>query len=91
MDYQYPIDYSWSTEETIDVIKFFESVEQAYEKGITKEQFMDKYRRFKQIVPGKAEEKKLTGEFEEMSGYSSYKILQKAKTAEEGSKLSMQP
>ncbi|PLT28043.1 UPF0223 family protein [Peribacillus deserti] len=90
MDYQYPIDYSWSTDETIAVIHFFESVEQAYEKGISKEQFMDTYRRFKEIVPGKAEEKKLTGEFEEISGYSSYKVLQKAKSAEEGARLSMQ-
>ncbi|WP_409292031.1 UPF0223 family protein [Peribacillus sp. SCS-37] len=89
MEYQYPIDYSWTTEETVDVIRFFEFVEQAYEKGIQKERLMDQYRRFKQIVPGKADEKKLTGEFEEMSGYSSYRTIQKAKEAEPGAAIKM--
>ncbi|WP_409294512.1 UPF0223 family protein [Peribacillus sp. SCS-26] len=89
MEYQYPIDYSWTTEETVDVIRFFECVEQAYEKGIQKERIMDQYRRFKQIVPGKADEKKLTGEFEEMSGYSSYRTIQKAKDAEPGTAIKM--
>ncbi len=32
MEYSYPILADWSTEEIIDVIKFFEGVEQAYEK-----------------------------------------------------------
>ncbi|MFD6440507.1 UPF0223 family protein, partial [Peribacillus sp. NPDC060186] len=54
MDYQYPMDLDWSTEEIVDVIKFFEEVEKAYESKIQKEAFMKAYRRFKEIVPGKA-------------------------------------
>ncbi|NEU35490.1 hypothetical protein GN156_33080, partial [bacterium LRH843] len=38
MEYQYPISLDWSTEEIIDVVKFFESIEKAYEKGIEREQ-----------------------------------------------------
>ncbi|MDF2789209.1 MAG: hypothetical protein K0S80_2307, partial [Neobacillus sp.] len=64
MEYQYPIDYHWTTDEIVDVIKFYEAIERAYEKGIERDELMDIYRRFKEIVPGKAEEKTLCGEFE---------------------------
>lgn len=87
MEYQYPIDYHWSTDEIIDVVRFFELVEQGYEKGVSRDEFLNSYRRFKEIVPSKSEEKKICGEFEEMSGYSAYKIVQAAKAAEPGAKL----
>lgn len=89
MEYQYPIDYHWSTEEIVDVIKFFECVEAAYEKGIERDTLMATYRRFKEIVPSKAEEKKICGEFEEMSGYSSYRLIKKARESESGIKIKM--
>ena len=72
MEYQYPVDYTWSTNEIVDVITFFQAVEKAYESKILKEDVMKVYRRFKEIVPGKADEKKYTDEFEEISGYSGY-------------------
>ncbi|MBD8068454.1 UPF0223 family protein [Bacillus sp. PS06] len=79
MNYQYPIDFSWDTTETVDVIRFFQCVEQAYEKGVEREILIAAYKRFKEIVPSKSEEKKLCGEFEEASGYSTYFLLKKAK------------
>ncbi len=82
MDYQYPISPDWKTEEIIDVINFYQSVEKAYEKGINREELMITYRRFKEIVPSKAEEKQIDREFEEISGYSSYRVIKKAKEAE---------
>ncbi|MBG9589365.1 UPF0223 family protein [Cytobacillus firmus] len=90
MEYQYPIDQDWSTEEIVDVIKYFESIEMAYEKGIEREQFMNAYRRFKEIVPGKAQEKNICDDFEEQSGYSSYRIVKLAKERSAGDKLKMQ-
>ncbi|MFS0861327.1 UPF0223 family protein [Fredinandcohnia sp. 179-A 10B2 NHS] len=89
MDYQYPISYEWSTEEVVDVIRFFENVEKAYEKGIAKEQLMSAYKRFKEIVPSKSEEKQVCGEFEETSGYSAYRVVQKAKTSTDQSIVKM--
>jgi uncharacterized protein YktA (UPF0223 family) len=89
LEYQYPIDYHWTTDEIVDVIKFYEAIERAYEKGIERDELMDIYRRFKEIVPGKAEEKTLCGEFEDISGYSSYRTIKKAKTALPGEKISM--
>lgn len=89
MDYQYPILFDWSTDETIEVIQFYTSVEKAYEKGIEREELMASYKQFKKIVPSIAEEKKLCGEFEEISGYSAYRVMQKAKSAEPGDKIKM--
>ncbi|WP_462409117.1 UPF0223 family protein [Neobacillus sp. Marseille-QA0830] len=89
MEYQYPIDYNWSTEEIIDVIKFFEAVEKAYENGIDRDKIMNAYRRFKEIVPSKAQEKTICNEFEEMSRYSSYRTIQRAKEASPGERILM--
>lgn len=89
MEYSYPFSTDWSTEEVIDVVSFFESIEQAYEKGILKETLMERYRRFKEIVPGKADEKRICNEFEEASGYSSYQVVQKMKQASEQTKIRM--
>jgi uncharacterized protein YktA (UPF0223 family) len=89
MEYQYPIDHTWSTDEIVDVIKFFQCIEFAYEKGIERDVLLNVYRRFKEIVTSKAEEKTLCGEFEEMSGYSSYRTIQKAKESASGDKIRM--
>lgn len=72
--YDYPIDYTWSTEEIIDVIALYNAVEKAYEEGISKEEFMKCYRRFTEIVDSKAEQKRIDKEFEHVSQYSIYKV-----------------
>lgn len=59
MEYEYPIDLDWSNEEMISVINFFNHVEKYYESGVTAGDFMDAYKRFKEIVPAKAEEKQI--------------------------------
>ncbi|MBS4193843.1 UPF0223 family protein [Lederbergia citri] len=82
MEYQYPFSLDWTTEEIVDVVHFFHAIEKAYETGIEKSELMNRYRRFKEIVPSKAEEKRIDKEFEEVSGYSSYKTIKKAKEAE---------
>ncbi|HAQ07547.1 MAG TPA: hypothetical protein DCR24_08525 [Bacillus bacterium] len=87
MEYQYPIDYTWSTDEIVDVIHFFESIEKAYEKGIERDAMLTAYRRFKEIVPSKAEEKTIFKEFEEESGYSSYQAIKAIKEKSSGEKI----
>ncbi|WP_071459302.1 UPF0223 family protein [Bacillus massilinigeriensis] len=89
MEYQYPIDYTWSTEEIIDAVHFFECVETAYEKGIARIELLDAYRRFKEIVPGKAQEKTICNEFEAASGYSTYRTVQAAKAAADETTIKM--
>ncbi|MEK9197630.1 UPF0223 family protein [Ureibacillus sp. 179-F W5.1 NHS] len=89
MEYSYPLSPDWSTTEIIDVIKFFEGVEQAYEKGIKREDMLARYRRFKEIVPSQAEEKTVFREFEEVSGYVSYKVVKQTKEKEDGTIIKM--
>lgn len=89
MDYSYPISLDWSTQEIIDVIKFFECIEKAHEQGIMREEMLNAYRRFKEIVPSKAEEKKIFAEFQEVSNYSSYHVVKKTREAEDGTLIKM--
>ncbi|PTK73998.1 UPF0223 family protein [Staphylococcus haemolyticus] len=79
MEYQYPLDLDWSNEEMVDVIAFFNKIENYYENSVNGQDLMNHYKRFKEIVPGKAEEKQLFKEFEEKSNYNSYKVVQEVK------------
>lgn len=83
MGYQYPIDETWTKEEVIDVVNFFRLVEQGYEKNVKRDELMMLYKRFKQIVPSKSEEKKLFSTFETASGYSSYHLIKEARESNE--------
>lgn len=79
MEYSYPISMDWTTEEIISVVQFFEAIEKVYDKGIERTRLMEQYRKFKQVVPGIGEEKKVFREFEEVSGYSAYHAVKKLK------------
>ncbi|MBB6454973.1 uncharacterized protein YktA (UPF0223 family) [Salirhabdus euzebyi] len=89
MDYHYPIDETWSKEEVVDVINFFQQIEKAYEKGAKREDILLTYKRFKEIVPSKSEEKQICGQFEKGSGYSCYHTVKTARGLEAGDKVEM--
>ncbi len=81
MEYSYPFSIDWTTDEIVDVVEFFEAIEKAYEKGVNRQELMDKYRKFKIVVPSMAEEKTYFREFEEESGYVSFNVVKKMKEA----------
>ncbi|MBC8924648.1 UPF0223 family protein, partial [Escherichia coli] len=64
MEYSYPLNPDWTTEEMTIVVQFLEAIERAYEKGIDTLELKEKYRAFKQVVPSKGEEKRLGADFE---------------------------
>ncbi|BCU52017.1 uncharacterized protein YktA (UPF0223 family) [Staphylococcus auricularis] len=78
IEYQYPIDLDWSNEEMMRVVSFFNAIEAYYEDQVERETLMERYRQFKRIVPGKAEEKQTFKSFEKASGYSSYHAVKDA-------------
>ncbi|MGM8214325.1 UPF0223 family protein [Bacillaceae bacterium W0354] len=82
LQYQYPIDTEWSTNEIIDVINFFQTVEKAYESKVEAKQVMNAYRKFKEVVPSKAEEKTLFNQFEKQSSYVPYQVVKLAKDSD---------
>lgn len=84
MEYSYPLSTDWTTQEMVDVVQFFEAVEQAYEKGIKREQFMERYKKFKVVVPSQSEEKTICREFEQASNYVAYKAVKLAKELSDG-------
>ena len=77
-NYSYPIDLEWSHEEMSKVIKLWNAVEEAYEKGIQVEAFNKAYQEFKTVVRSIGEEKRLG---REVSGYSLYRVVQASKNA----------
>lgn len=81
-NYEYPIDIDWSKEEIVNVVELWRQIELAYEKGIDREKFLEQYDLFKEVVPSKGEEKRWGNRFEELSGYSLYRV---AKAARESS------
>lgn len=81
-NYQYPLDLTWTSLELAQVISFFNRVEDFYETSVSRDELLAAYRLFKTIVPSKMQEKQLDREFEKVSGYSSYRALQEAKSSE---------
>ncbi|UXR70202.1 MULTISPECIES: UPF0223 family protein [unclassified Staphylococcus] len=79
MEYQYPIDVDWSQDEMVAVISFFNAIESYYESSVERETLMERYRAFKKVVPGKADEKNIFSEFKSSSGYDSYLAVKNAK------------
>jgi uncharacterized protein YktA (UPF0223 family) len=79
-EYEYPIEYNWSTEEMIEVINLYALVEEAYESGVDAEKFKAQYKKFQKIVGGKSFEKQLDKAFEKVSGYSIYQVFKRAQS-----------
>lgn len=78
-NYSYPLDLEWTHKEMSAVISMWNAVESAYEGGINRDEFLRKYRAFKEVVPSKGEEKRLGNEFERISDYSLYRVVQASK------------
>lgn len=89
MEYSYPIDVDWSQEEMIQVIEFFNHIENAYEDKTDKDQFANAYKNFKKIVPGKSDENNIYKEFKEASGYDGYKAVKTLKENKDSSHISI--
>ncbi|QVI35788.1 hypothetical protein BVJ53_01750 [Lacticaseibacillus chiayiensis] len=78
-NYSYPLDLDWTTDEKIKVTTFYALVEDAYEHGVDRDNLLAAYRGFKQVVPNKSTERQLDREFEALSGYSIYTVVQMAR------------
>jgi len=84
MNYEYPIEEDWNTDEMIRVIEFFQTVEKAYENDVEANKMLEAYRSFKEIVPSKAQEKQLFKKFERQSNYVPYRVVKEAQAVKTG-------
>ncbi|GEL08877.1 UPF0223 protein [Salisediminibacterium halotolerans] len=78
-DIKFPISMDWTTDEIVQVVHFFEAVNDAYEKGVDRETLLTRYRQFKNVVPSKAEEKQHFKDYEEQTGQSAYHVVKHAR------------
>lgn len=83
-NYSYPIDPDWTVEEINEVIGMFRVVEDAYEVGVNRQVVIDQYKKFKRVANSKAYEKRLGKQFEDVSGYSLYQVVQMARERSTG-------
>lgn len=83
-NFTYPMNLDWKTEELIKVMGIWQAVETAYESKIETEVFLDAYKQFKEVVKSIGEERQLGRDFEELTGYSLYKVVQLAKKRQTG-------
>lgn len=74
-NYSYPLNPNWTQDDIVKVIELYNAVETAYEHGIKREDFLQKYRSFQQVVPMKMDQKQLDKDFEFESGYSIYQVF----------------
>ncbi|MGY3749772.1 UPF0223 family protein [Vagococcus acidifermentans] len=83
-NFSYPLNMDWTTEEIIAVMEMWQLVEQAYESRAAAEDILTQYRLFKTIVRSVGEERQLGREFEELTGYSLYRVVKAAKKQQTG-------
>ncbi|GGI41447.1 UPF0223 family protein [Mammaliicoccus stepanovicii] len=89
MEYSYPFDVDWSQEEILQVITFFNLIEDAYESSANRENLKEAYANFKKIVPGKSQENNIYKEFKEASGYDGYKVIKELKENQDEQNISI--
>lgn len=77
-NYQYPIEIDWTHDEMNKVIMLWNAVESAYENEVNREEFLKRYRSFKEVVPSKGEEKRYGSMFKKETGYSLYQVVKLA-------------
>ncbi len=81
-NYTYPLDFDWTKDEMVAVTTFYSLVEDAYERGVNRENLLAAYRGFKKVVPDKGTEKQYDKQFEELTDYSTYRAVQAARKAD---------
>ena len=79
----YPINDDWSTNEIIVVHNFLKAVEEAYEQGVPLAQFQTSYLAYKGVVTSLGEERRLSRQFEALSGSSPFLVVREMKRLQE--------
>lgn len=83
-NFTYPMNPDWTTDELIKVMGIWQAVERAYESKIDVDEFVDIYKEFKSVVKSIGEERQLGRDFEDVSGYSLYRVVTVAKKKQTG-------
>lgn len=74
----YPLFPEWTTAEVITVTNFYALVEQYYERGVNREDFLVAYAAFRRVEPTIMAQKQLDRAFQQETGYSIYRAVKDA-------------
>lgn len=66
------------------MLSFLNQVEAAYEKGADAANILTAYKNFKEVVKSKGQERQIDRDFEDVSGYSTYRVIKAAKEKGKG-------
>lgn len=83
-NYSYPLNSDWSTDEIIVVMNLWSTLEKVYSQKVSAEEFLTVYHAFKQVVKSIGEERQLGNAFEELTGYSLYRVAKQARVQQTG-------
>lgn len=88
MEFDYPIDYGlYTSDEITIIIKFLDTIEECYLKGVELEEYKKVYKDFKSIVRAKSEENSLYRDFKEITRYDGYLTTKEMKNEKPRIKL----
>ncbi|PYZ93290.1 hypothetical protein CR194_08840 [Salipaludibacillus keqinensis] len=88
-DINIPITMDWTKEEIVDVVHFYEAIDQAYGKGVDRDLLLKRYQQFKKIVPSKSEEKQHFKDYQEQTTQSPYHVVKEARESQHSKKIKM--
>lgn len=78
-DINIPMTMGWSKDDVVDVVHFYEAIDQTYVKGVERGKLLSIYQKFKKVVPSKSEEKQHFKDYESQTNQSPYHVIKKAK------------
>ena len=88
MEFDYPIDYAlYTSDEITIIIKFLDTIEECYLKGVEITEFKSAYKEFKSVVRAKSEENSLYRDFKEITGFDGYLAVKEMKNEKPRIKL----
>ncbi|WP_280769131.1 UPF0223 family protein [Salipaludibacillus daqingensis] len=83
-DVTIPMSIDWSKDEIIDVVHFYEAIDQTYGKGVDRDKLLSIYQKFKKVVPSKSEEKQHFKDYQSQTDQSPYHVVKKARESDTG-------
>ena len=66
------------------MLSLLHGVEGIIEKGVEARLVLEQYKKFKEVVRSKGQERQIDRDFEEASGYSSYRVVKAAQEKQKG-------
>ncbi|QQK76781.1 UPF0223 family protein [Salicibibacter cibarius] len=73
-----PFSTDWTEDEIVTVANFFTQVDNAYNEGVKAGELLNAYKKFKEVVPAKNEEKTYFRDYDEQAEQSCWRTVRLA-------------